>query len=80
MYALVSDYEYPESFCFVSNNPGELEEMALSIFEEDWYEWFCIIMDNEKDIPEDEIKQEAFFRTLESSFDDYEIREAVFLN
>ncbi len=79
MYSLVSSYEYSESFCFVSYNPADLEEMALSYFEEDWYEWFCTIMSEDENISINAAIFDAFDQALSESFEYYEIREATFL-
>ena len=83
MYALISSDEYFEQFCFIANDPAELEEMALSLFEEDWYEWFCCLNKEyesyEVNSTNEAIKHEAFSHALEHSFDDYYIIEATFL-
>lgn len=83
MYALISEYECPDRFCFIANDPAELEEMALSLFEEDWYEWFCIINEEHESYEingtNEEIKHEAFSYALDHSFDNYYISETVFL-
>lgn len=83
MYALISNYEYADQFCFIANDPAELEEMALSFFEEDWYEWFCCVNreyeNYEVNCTNEAIKREAFTYALDHSFDDYYIIEATFL-
>ena len=83
MYALISNYEYPEQFCFIANKPAELEEMALSLFEEDWYEWFCSVNEEYKNYEinctNEAMKREAFSYALDHSFDDYYIIETTFL-
>ena len=83
MYALISNYEYPEQFCFIANNSAELEEMALSLFEEDWYEWFCSVNEEYKNYEvnctNEAMKREAFSYALDHSFDDYYITETTFL-
>ena len=83
MYALISEYEYPEQFCFIASNPAELEEMALSLFEEDWYEWFCSINEDGyfyKAANVEEMKRAAFENALEHSFNDYYITKPVSLD
>ena len=83
MYALISNNEYPEQFCFIANNPAELEEMALSLFEEDWYEWFCSVNEEyasyEVNNTNEAMKHEAFTYALDHSFNDYYITETTFL-
>ena len=80
MYALISEYEYPGQFCFIANDPTELEEIALSLFEEDWYEWFCVINEeHEGNSTNEEIKYEAFTHALDHSFNGYYITETTFL-
>ena len=83
MYALISNDEYPEQFCFIANDPAELEEMALSLFEEDWYEWFCSVSEEYKNYEvnntNEAMKHEAFTYALDRSFDDYYIIEPIFL-
>ena len=75
MYCLVSETDYPDRICIVSDNPANLEEIALSLFEEDWYEWFCIINDDNRGL--DPICS-AFIHALEES-DMYNIVESVFI-
>lgn len=83
MYALISEDNYTDQFCFIANNPAELEEMALSLFEEDWYEWFCIINNENKDYEvfntNEAIKHEAYIYALDHTFDNYYFAETVFL-
>lgn len=40
MYILTSDYDY-EKLNIISESKEDLQEIALSLFEEDEYEWFC---------------------------------------
>lgn len=42
MWALITDNNYPDSIYVYSQDRGSLEEIALSLYEEDAYEWFCI--------------------------------------
>ena len=56
MFILQSYYDYPDDILITAHNKAELEEMALSFFEEDEYVWFCVFVDNLaktelKDIP-----------------------------
>lgn len=80
MFALISDPNYFEDFCYVSYLIESLEEIALSYFEQDWYDWFIIIINNEPDIDIKDAIHGAFKRALEYSFDYYKIKEVLFLN
>ena len=75
MYCLVSETDYPEQICIISDNPANLEEIALSLFEESWYEWFCII--NDEDNEPNAIRL-AFYHALDES-DMCNIVEPVFI-
>lgn len=75
MYCLISDANYIEQFCIISNDIATLEELALSLFEEDWYEWFCIINQDKQELKS---IREAFIHALEES-DLYKIIEPVFI-
>lgn len=75
MYCLVSETDYPDQICIISDNPANLEEFALSLFEEDWYEWFCIL---NEDMFEPDPMSMAYAYALEES-DLYNIIEPVFI-
>lgn len=45
MFILQSYCDYPDDVLITAHNKAELEEMALSFFEEDEYEWFCVFID-----------------------------------
>ena len=77
MYILKSMYDYPDDLNIISESCSLLEEIALSLYEEDMYEWFCIIHDQdypkvEFDIAIKEAKTQAF----DMSFM-YDIEDAV---
>ena len=77
MYILKSIYDYPDILNIVSETCGILEEIALSLFEEDMYEWFCIIHD--QDYPNIDLKEvikEAKIHAFDMSFM-YDIEDAV---
>ena len=43
MFILKSSYEYPDDLAIISKSHCVLEEIALSLYEEDTYEWFCVL-------------------------------------
>lgn len=53
MFILQSYLDYPDDILITAHNKAELEEIALSCFEEDEYEWFCLFIDN---LTKDELK------------------------
>ena len=77
MFILKSMYDYPDDLNLVSESCGLLEEIALSLFEEDIYEWFCIIYDQDyPNINIIDIIKEAETHAFDMSFM-YDIEDAV---
>ena len=62
MWALITDNNYPESIYVYSQDHGSLEEIALSLYEEDAYEWFCIF--NNSDYYKKDAVKRAYERAL----------------
>ena len=48
MFILTSKYDYPDTLNIISKSREALEEIALSLFEEDTYEWFCVLNEEEE--------------------------------
>ena len=68
MFILKSIYEYPDELNIISKSRGVLEETALSLYEEDAYEWFCVLNNEENtDVSFETIINEAFDRAFEMS-------------
>ena len=68
MFILKSIYEYPDELNIVSKSRGALEEISLSLYEEDMYEWFCILNEEEPNyIKFDTMLKEAETRAFEMS-------------
>lgn len=47
MFILKTNYEYPDNLTIISKSRGALEEIALSLYEEDMYDWFCVLNEEE---------------------------------
>lgn len=78
MFLLTTNSEYCDDIHIVSNSRAPLEEIALSLFEEDCYEWFCLL--NEKEpthVRFTNIMAEAAARALNDSKYYYNIVEAA---
>ncbi len=68
MFILKGIYEYPDELNIVSKSRGALEEVALSLYEEDMYEWFCVLNEEEPNyIKFDMMLKEAETRAFEMS-------------
>ena len=68
MFILKGIYEYPDELNIVSKSRGALEEVALSLYEEDIYEWFCVLNEEESvHIKMPELIKEAETRAFEMS-------------
>lgn len=78
MFLLTTNPEYYDDMHIVSNSRAPLEELALSLFEEDCYEWFCILNENEPPhVRFANIMAEAAARALNDSKYYYNIVEAI---
>ena len=63
MWALIAGtHSYPEKIYLYSEDRASLEEIALSLYEEDAYEWFCIY--NNTDYYKDKAIQKAYEQAL----------------
>ena len=78
MYTLITAYDYPDQLWLVAEDRGVLEEIALSLFEEDWYEWFCIVAIDESDMPLDRIIKIAKHHAMNDS-KMVKVVEAIFI-
>lgn len=68
MFILKSIYDYPDDLAIVSKSRGVLEEVALSLYEEDMYEWFCVLNEEEPNyIKFNSMLKEAKIRAYEMS-------------
>ena len=64
---------------FCSDNLASLEEMALSFFEDDWYDFFCYLLMDDNG-PVEEMKQQAFHFAMKDCAPSYNISEMIFLD
>lgn len=65
---------------FIANDVADLEEMALSFFEEDWYDFFCyLIEDSEPGTVACKLKREALNCAIQDFAPFYTIHEAIFI-
>ena len=80
-YALIADYDYPDDFCIISANRSDLEEIALSIFYDDWYEWFCCYITDGyyDDVSPEETKMACFQSALDYAWH-YDIKPVTNLD
>ena len=66
---------------FYSDEKASLEEMALSFFEDDWYDYFSyLLMDNVNNDPPEIMKTQALHLALEANSSLYTIHDAIFLD
>ena len=74
MYVLKNSY-YPNDILVLSENKATLEEIELSIYEEDMYDWFCVLNESEAQyVSFSEIVFNAERRAFKDSLD-YDIIE-----
>ena len=80
-YALIADYDYPDDFCIVSDNLSDLEELALSIWEEDYYEWFYHFIQEDfyNDVKPEVVKTECLRTAIDYAWH-YGIKPVTILN
>ena len=68
MFILQFAYDYPEIDPIVSTFEGALEEIALSLYEEDAYEWFCVLNEEDSQSIIYDIVKDAYNRALQMSY------------
>ena len=76
MYILNTPYD---GLYFISNDTANLEEMALSFFEDDWYDFFCYLLMDDNG-PVEEMKKQAFHFAVKDCAPSYNISEVIFLD
>lgn len=43
IFLLISTEDYPDDLYIAAKDPEDLEEIMLSLYEEDFYDWFCVL-------------------------------------